>query len=157
MIYEIMYIIPSKFSDSEIEGIQKEVTSLYEKHGVSLKQEKNLGKIKFAYQIKSYTHGTYILNFVESEGDAINKVDNELKLADEVLRHIIVKREDGIPTHDVELVQYQEPINTAGKRVKFRKVTAEAVSSKEEKEVSVDEINEKLDEILDDDTVEGEE
>lgn len=157
MIYEIMYIIPSKYSDSEIEGIQKEVKALYEKHGAELKQEKNLGKIKFAYEIKNFSHGTYILSYVEAGAQAVSKIDTELRLADQVLRHIIVKREDGIPTYDIELVQYQAPINSAGKRVKPKKVVAEAVDKSDEKEISVDDLNEKLDEILEDDIVEGEE
>jgi small subunit ribosomal protein S6 len=157
MIYEIMYIIPSKYSDSEIQGIQGEVNALYAKHGGEVKQEKNLGKIKFTYQIKGFSHGTYILNYVEGEGDVINKIDTELRLADQVLRHIIVKREDGIPTHDVQLAQYQAPINAAGKRVKLKKAGSTVVAEVEEAPVSVDEINEKLDEILGDDTVEGEE
>lgn len=156
MIYEIMYIIPSKFSDTEIDGISKTIHGLYEKHGAKVEKSLNLGKLKFAYTIKGVTHGTYILDFVEAEGAAVQKLEQELRLADQVLRHIIVKREKGIPTYDIKLAQYQEPINALGKRTAVKAVVAE-VSDKpvlaDAPEISVDEINEKLDEILTDDTL----
>lgn len=158
MIYEIMYIIPSKHSDTEIDGISKTIHGLYEKHGAKVEKSLNLGKLKFAYTIKGVTHGTYILDFVEAESAAVQKLDLELRLADQVLRHIIVKREKGIPTYDIKLTQYQEPINALGKRT-AKAVAVEAAEATDKPvladapEISVDEINEKLDEILTDDTL----
>jgi small subunit ribosomal protein S6 len=155
MIYEIMYIVPSKYSDSEIEGIQKEVQGLFTKHNAKLEKEMNLGKLKFAYPIKKNTHGTYILSFVEVEGDDINKIDAALRLQGEVLRHLIVKRPEGIPSYDIELTPYVAPISTEGKRVKRAEATAtEEESEAPKKAVSKEEIQEQLDEMLEDDTVE---
>lgn len=157
MIYEIMYIIPSKYSDSEIEGITETVNGLYKKHGAEVKETRNLGKLKFAYTIKGFTHGTYILSFVEAEGDAVAKIDQELRLADEVLRHITVKREKGIPEYDITLVQYQDPITPTGKRIGHEDAPeAKATNAVDEpSDINLDEINEKLDEMLEDDTVEA--
>ena len=157
MIYEIMYIVPSKFSDNEIEGITGTINGLFEKHEAKVEKTQNLGKLKLAYTIKGATHGTYILNFIEAEGGAIAKIDQELRLADQVLRHMIVKREKGIPTHDISLLQYQEPINALGKRAS-KQVAVEATEKPvvaEKSEISVEEINEKLDEMLEDDTLEA--
>lgn len=157
MIYEIMYIIPSKYSDTEIEGITQTINGLFEKHEAKVEKTQNLGKLKFAYTIKGVTHGTYILTFIEVGGAAIAKIDQELRLADQVLRHIIVKREKGIPTHDIKLAQYQEPINSLGKRT-AKHVAAEVIDkpvAQDAPEISVDTINEKLDEMLEDDTLEA--
>lgn len=160
MIYEIMYIIPSKFSDTEIDGISKTVNGLYEKHGAKVEKTMNLGKLKFAYTIKGVTHGTYVLNYIEAEGGAVAKIDQELRLADQVLRHIIVKREEGIPTYEIKLAQYQEPISPTGKRTSSKKgAEAEAgdkpAATEAPAEVSVEKINEKLDEMLGSDTIEA--
>jgi small subunit ribosomal protein S6 len=153
MIYEIMYIIPSKYSDSEIGGIQTKVQDLLKKHDAKIEKELNLGKIKFAYPIKRVTHGTYILLFVEVEGEKIQAIDAALRLEAEVLRHLIVKREEGIPEYDIQLTPYTAPITPEGKRVKRAESTqtSEAVP---EKQVSKEEIEEKLDEMLEDDTLE---
>ena len=54
MMYELMYILPSQYSDSEIEGLQKNVADLVVKIGAKVEQSEVLGKIKLAYPIKKY-------------------------------------------------------------------------------------------------------
>jgi small subunit ribosomal protein S6 len=157
MIYEIMYIIPSKFSDSEIEGVTKTVAGLFEKHGAKVEKTENLGKIKFAYTIKKVTHGTYILAFIEAVGDAVAKIDQELRLSDEVLRHITIKRPDGIPETSFNLSAYVAPLNPEGKRTRPAKTEApkSTIQPKISPKASLGEkeLDKKLDEILDDDKV----
>jgi small subunit ribosomal protein S6 len=156
MIYEIMYIIPSKYSDSEIEGVNKTVAGFFEKHGAKVEQTKNLGKLKFAYPIKKVTHGTYILAFIEAEGSAIDPIDQELRLSDEVLRHITIKREKGIPTHEFTLSAYVAPLTPEGQRTRTKvEASKPKVQPKVEaaEPLSEKQLDEKLDEILDDDKV----
>lgn len=157
MIYEILYIIPAKYSEKEIPGITDSVDKLFEKHGAKSEKKQNLGKIKFAYPIKRVTHGTYILNYLTVDGEMVKKIDEELRLADEVLRHIIVKRED-IPEYDIVLTEYKAPLASSGKRVKQPKA-AEPMSEQiaEEETASVEDLHAKVDEMLEDDKVEGEE
>jgi small subunit ribosomal protein S6 len=161
MIYEILYIVPSKFSDSEIDGVTKTVDGLFAKHGAKAVKTENLGKLKFAYPIKKFTHGTYVLTYVESEGTAVSAIDLELKLASEVLRHVIVKREEGIPTFEYKLSSYVAPITPEGRRatgapeavVPSKKAPAVAKSAPADI-VTSETVDEKLDDILGDDTVE---
>lgn len=163
MIYEIMYIVPSMFSDTEIDGITKTVNAYYEKHGAEVKKTENLGKLKLAYTIKGVTHGTYILNFIEAAGESVAKIDQELRLAEQVLRHLVVKREDGIPTYPITLVPYQAPVAATGKRSGKERgekgaegeVAAPAAAVAPAAEISLDSVNEKLDEILGADTTEA--
>lgn len=156
MIYEVMYIIPSKYSDSEIEGVNKTVAGYFEKHGAKVEKTENMGKLKFAYPIKKVTHGTYILAFVEAEGESITPIDQELRLSDEVLRHIMIKRPEGIPSHNFTLSAYVAPLSPEGQRTRTK---VEASKPKVQKKVeaaeplSTEKLDEKLDEILDDDKV----
>ncbi len=152
MIYEIMYIVPSKFSDSEITTVQQTVDSLFKKHGAEIKKVENLGKLKFAYPIKTFTHGTYLLTYIEVEGTNVAAIDQELRLAPEVLRHLIVKREKGIPTFAYQMTAYQPPLSPEGKRMnkkggveKTTPVKLETVND----DATPEQIDEKLDEILD--------
>jgi len=157
MIYELMYIVPSSYSETELDGILKKVSAIIEKAGAKLEKTENLGKIKFAYPIKKMRHGTYVLNFLEAEGDEILKVlDRELKYTDEVLRHILIKRPEGIPVKVSKITSYVEPITPEGKRaakVKERNVQKPVVQSEEK--MSVVELDKKLDEILDTDITEN--
>lgn len=153
MIYEIMYIVPSRYSETEVEGAMQAVQGYIEKHGGKVEKADNLGRMKFAYPIKKNTHGTYVLMYTELEGEAVAKIDTELRLADEVLRHLIVKREKGIPTFEWKMTQYQAPITAEGKRAAKLKVAPKSDAPKapavKAEPLSEEEIDKKIDEVLD--------
>lgn len=153
MIYEILYIIPSKFSDSEIDGVTKRVSNVLETAGAKVQETKNLGKIKLAYPVKKMRHGTYILTFVEHDGSNLAKIDQDFRLSEDVLRHVVVKRPDGIPTMNFTLTSYQEPLSPEGKRTavkkepRVKKSQAEPIAEK----MTVMDLDKQLDDILDSD------
>ena len=153
MIYEILYIIPSKFSDSEIDGVIERTTKSLEDAGAQVQQTKNLGKIKLAYPIKKVTHGTYVLSYFEHDGSNLKKINQDFRLSDDVLRHTVVKHEDGIPSGEVSLTSYQEPLSPEGKRTAPKKEKKVQVAQKpaDESKMSVDDLDKQLDEILDSD------
>lgn len=157
MIYEILYIIPSKFSDSEIDGVRDQIAKRLEAAGAKVEKTENLGKLKLAYPIKKVSHGTYILTFVEAEADKLGKIDQDLRLSDEVLRHVIVKRPEGVPEQVATPSSYQAPLTPEGKRTTGAAGRKEAPKPEPVKKVvpaaekmSDKEIDEKLDKILDD-------
>lgn len=152
MIYELMYIIPSKFSDSEIDGVINKVAGVLEKHGAKVEQSQNLGKIKFAYPIAKVRHGTYVLSYIEAQAESVSKIEKDLRLTDEVLRHLLVKREDGIPTAKYQFKpgSYQEPLDAEGKRVIARKPRTPKQAEPSER-FSTEELDKRLDEILEKD------
>lgn len=153
MIYELLYIIPSRYSDTEIEGITQKVSETLAKHEAKVEKTENLGKIKFAYPINKERFGTYILLYIEVEGDKVEKIDQDLKLTDEVLRHILVKRPDGIPMQEFRIGTYEAPITSEGKRthVKTRVKAQEAPrqTAPSGEKISMEELDKKLDSILD--------
>lgn len=144
-----MYIVPSNFSDTEIDGIVGNVTALLEKNGAKVEKTDILGKLKLAYPIKKVRHGTYVLSYVSFEGaEVFQKLDTELKHTDEVLRHMFVKREEGISPRPVRLTSYVAPLTPEGKRtaVKDAPVVKKQVAPTEK--LSTEELDKKLDEIL---------
>lgn len=152
MIYELMYIIPANFSDTEIGGIIENVTGLLEKSGAKVEQTNNLGKIKFTYPIKKVRHGTYILSYFElEEKDQLKRIEVELKHTDEVLRHLYVKREEGIPQTNFEIKSYQSPLTPEGKRIHSRERVVEKTPAPPAEKISEEQLGKKLDEILEDD------
>ena len=154
MIYEFLYIVPSNFSDTEIDGVAKNVTALLEKAGAKIEKTENLGKIKLAYPINKVRHGTYILSYVSFEDKSVlAKLDTDLKHMDEVLRHVLIKREGGIPAHQVTLTSYQEPLTPEGKRAaaQVERPPVKQQEAPSEEKMSVADLDKKLDEILDSD------
>jgi small subunit ribosomal protein S6 len=155
MIYEILYIIPSKFSDSEIDGVTERVNKALEDAGAKVQNTKNLGKIKLAYPVKKVRHGTYVLSYVEHDGSNLGKIEQFMRLSDDVLRHTIVKRPQGIPTMNFALTSYQEPLSPEGKRNIAKKDVRQKKTKPAEPEIvekmTVGDLDKQLDEILDSD------
>ena len=91
--------------------------------------------------------------FSLEEKDALKKLETELRHTDEVLRHIIVKLEDGMPTHKVSLTSYEEPITPEGKKARKEKKEKPVIKQEPvgEEKLSTEELDKKLDEILDKD------
>ena len=154
MIYEILAIIPSKYSDTEVDGAIEAVTKTLEAAGAKTQKTQNMGKLKIAYPIKGVRFGTYVLFYVEAETEAMKKVEQNLKLAEEVLRHIIIARPEGIPTFTFKMSAYQPPLTAEGRRAGEREERAprqERAEGAEKPRLSTEELNDKLDQILDSD------
>ena len=155
MIYEIMSIVPSSFSDSEIDGAIAGIEGVFTATGAKIEKTTNLGKIKIAYPIKHQRFGTYILTYISAEGDAIQKIDMNLRLSEFVLRHMIVVRPDGIPSATFKMTSYQPPLTAEGRRASDKeerpRERSSSVELTDKAKMSTAELNDKLDQILDSD------
>ena len=154
MIYEILYILPSKFSDTEVEGVSAQVNTILEANTAKVLKSEVIGNLKLAYPVKGNNHGTYVLTYIEVDGEKLNKIDQDLRLSENVVRHVIVKRENGIPSQAFRLTSYQAPLTPEGKRAEIadraprRQTDTPAEASTK---LTVEELDKKLDEILDTD------
>lgn len=167
MVYEILYIVPTRYTDAEIEGIQGVVRGLVEKAGAKVVKEENLGRIRLAYPIKQTRHGSYILAYVEAETSMVAEIEKQLRLATEVLRHMIVQLPKGIPERSFTLESYVAPLSEEEEEMRRPRRAVETAPVKavevvenepmlrEEKPLSMEELDKKLDEILDVNTSEN--
>lgn len=114
--YELLYIISADYTDDEVVGVQKQVVELIEKEEGKISRNESLGKIKLAYPIKKSKHGTYILVHFESEQASIQPLDRILRLTDEVLRHQIIIMPAGAEDAKVEINSYVAPLTDEGKK-----------------------------------------
>jgi len=51
------------------------------------------GKRRFAYEIKNYTEGFYVVIDFKAESGATSEVERILKITDEVVRYLLVRRD----------------------------------------------------------------
>jgi len=166
--YELLYIVPAQFTDDEVPGVQKNIAGFIEKYGGKLVSETNLGKIRLAYPIKKVAHGTYILAYFDAEPSAVKGLDRELTLHDEVLRHTILKRAPGALTRTFEISSYVAPLSdearaqkrdvktvkrsdevSASAMIEEEAVLAPSATSAEETTMTMEDLDKKIDEILD--------
>lgn len=154
MIYEIMSVIPSKFSDSEIDGAVASIEAVFTASGAKVEKTTNLGKIKLAYPIDHMRFGTYVLSYITVDGEKVKKIDQDLRLSEFVLRHMIVARPHGIPASNFRMTSYVAPLTSEGRRAGDREErprTERAAEGAEKARMSTAELNDKLDQILDSD------
>jgi len=89
--YEILYIVPSPFTEADVPAIQKNVNKIIEEGGAKIINENNLGSKKLAYTIKNIKRGFYILTTFEGSPESLINMEQKLKLTPEVLRFQITE------------------------------------------------------------------
>ncbi len=128
--YELLYIIPASFTEEEAGTIEQKVSALIAKYGGSVEDMTRLGKLKFAYEIKGQRHGFYVLAHFNANRESLTKIDENLRITPEVLRHMVI-RADEAGDAKFELVEFKE-VNLDNKEDRPRRRMADKVESKEE-------------------------
>jgi small subunit ribosomal protein S6 len=163
--YELLYIIPTQFADTEIDGLREKVAGMITATGATVTRNESLGKIKLAYPIKHQRHGTYVLVYFTAEPNTIAGIDRQFRLSDEVLRHLIVDMPAGAENKKFEIASYVAPLSEEARELKQERrstdtrkpsttvVQPESVApvakAEEVASMSMEELDKKLDEILD--------
>jgi small subunit ribosomal protein S6 len=162
--YELLYLIPTQYTDTEVEEIMVKISTMVEGEGAQVSRNENLGKIKLAYPINKVRHGTYILVHFEAEPSVISEIGRRLGLAEEVLRHQIMMLPAGAEDRQYEISSYIAPLSEEAREMKAaakakpveRKLAPPTPTTSEEakeaKEMSMAELDKKLDEILESET-----
>lgn len=90
--YELLYIIPAKYTEDEVGAIHEKVKAVLTKGGAQIVVENNLGKRKLAYPVSKFKFGHEFLLSFNAEGGAVPEINRELNLTDEVSRHSITHK-----------------------------------------------------------------
>ncbi len=153
MIYEIMTILPSHYADTEIDGVIGTVQKLLESTGAKIEKSQNFGKLKIAYPIERQRHGTYVLFYISAEPAILPKLEQNLRLSEEVIRHLTIAHPEGLPTAAFRLVQYTPPLTAEGRRAGEReeRPAPHRQAMETAAKVTTEELANKLDQILDSD------
>lgn len=109
--YELLYIVPAQFTDTEIVNVQVKIAKILTDAGAKVLRDENLGKIRLAYPIKTIRHGSYVLVHFDTDAGLIAELNRKLGLTDEVLRHMILERQTGALEKKYELSSYVAPLS----------------------------------------------
>lgn len=167
--YELMYIIPGKYTEEEVGPIRTAVKDLLAKNEAQLIREQDLGKKKLAYPIQQDHYGYYILTDFDAPGESVAKLENAMRMMPEILRHQIVHRLEPAKTAGQEPTarpRAEESTMVAPTKSLISKVsplTAEPASTllpampdgrqAKKPKISLDELDQKLDELLKEDII----
>jgi len=89
--YEVVVILEPSLEESQVQAILNKSTEQLQAGGATVNKVDKWGKRRFAYEIAKKTEGFYVLLDVSSEPEPMAVLDRQLRLADDVLRHKIVR------------------------------------------------------------------
>jgi len=91
--YEIMFIVKATLEETALNNITKEVQSLINNNTSKVIEFKEMGRKKLAYPINKEISGFYYLMNVEASHDVIQEFDRKVRINENILRHLILKKE----------------------------------------------------------------
>ena len=91
--YESKIIINPNCTDEAIKALESKFTGLINENG-KIESVEKIGKKRLAYEIKKNREGYYILFNFEAKPDSIAELERNYRITDEVLKFIVVRKED---------------------------------------------------------------
>jgi small subunit ribosomal protein S6 len=94
--YEVMVILEPSLEESQVQQLINRSSEVLTKANGTVNRVEKWGKRRLAYELNHRTEGYYVLFDVTSEPAPMDELDRALRLADDVLRHKIVRIPDKI-------------------------------------------------------------
>jgi len=91
--YELVLVLKPELTDEAQEGFLQKVARWVTEKGGSVSQTDKWGRRKLAYPLKQFMEGIYVLTRFSAEPPLVREVEKNLRLSEEVLRHLVVKVE----------------------------------------------------------------
>jgi len=151
--YEFTFIIGGNISEDQHQGIFNKLKSFLEKHQAqNIVIASEIGRRKFAYPIDKLKHGFYFVWVFDLLPNNLITIEKELKINKDVLRYLIVKKK--LKTAKDIALEEKVKANRVEKQLEKEKEAVkaeEAKPSKTKTKVSLDDLDKKLDELLNED------
>jgi small subunit ribosomal protein S6 len=123
--YEVLYIVRADIDDDKVQDAVKRVNTLIERSGGTPDSTNLWGKRKLAYDVKHQKEGSYVLQDFHLDPDRVPELEASLKITEEVLRHLIVRKPEKAiatavtpPPAEVVLEPLSQDSDEAARRVR---------------------------------------
>lgn len=93
--YEVMVILGTALEESAVQAQINRSSELVTSRGGRVNRVEKWGRRRLAYEINHQAEGYYVLMEVTSDVPPMDDLDRSFRLADEVIRHKIVRMPDG--------------------------------------------------------------
>ena len=92
--YEIMYIVRPNLEEEARKSMINDINQIFTKFESEEPKVDEWGMRDLAYEINDFKKGYYVVLDVLASTDAIKEVDRVIKLKEDVIRHIVIARDD---------------------------------------------------------------
>ena len=94
--YELIYVIAPDVDDAGVAELHTRVEGIVTAGGGQIDKTDNWGRRRLAYEIDRHREGTYVLELFTGTGAIVAELDRRLKVADNVLRYLIVRVDEDL-------------------------------------------------------------
>ena len=94
--YEVMFILDASLEEDAIQAVVDRATDLISRDGGSANRVDHWGRRRLAYEIDHRSEGYYVLIEATAEPAVVAELDRMLSLADEVMRHKVIRIPDEV-------------------------------------------------------------
>lgn len=153
--YELLYILPPTLTETEAPVAAGRISTMLQDAGGSITQDVDLGRKKLAYPIKHHQYGYYRLVEFSAEPASVVKLNNTFRLSPELLRYLMLVK----PEKTQATIERDEALRArmAARRQQRMSTTATeaataaaAAGTDETPALSAEELDKKLEKILED-------
>jgi len=89
--YELIVVISPEVEDKSLDTLIENIGQFITVRGGAVSEVERWGKRKLAYPIEHFLEGNYVLNRFQLKPAAGKELEANLKISDEVLRHLLIK------------------------------------------------------------------
>jgi len=98
--YELIYVLAPDVGDEGVSALHTQVQGIVEERGGQIEktdsEPPNWGRRRMAYEIGRHKEGIYVLELISGPGELVGELDRRLKVADNVLRYLIVRVDEDL-------------------------------------------------------------
>lgn len=91
--YEIAVVLHPDL-EIDLESTLEKVEAILTKNGGKITKKDNWGKRKLAYKIKKQDWGIYVFYQVDTDPEQVAKINQTLRITEEVMRYLVVSLEN---------------------------------------------------------------
>lgn len=156
--YELLYLVSAQTPENELENITAEISGWVRVARAAVTKQESWGRRKLAYAIKHEKYGYYGLFEFDAPAEAIAVLNKQFNLHRMILRHLIVEKK---PLSAKELLMQEEAKRRVHDRLAREEASkpqhpgdkGKAAGAKKDGKISLDDLDKKLDELLDTDMI----
>ena len=119
--YEGMFLVDPTMHAADSEAVETTVKSLLDKHGAKVAQFERWDERKLAYEINGHSRGVYLLAYFEMPGPNVDALRRETRIIESIVRQMIVRLEDDIPTYLEKSAKYYDTMREDQEQRRLRR------------------------------------
>lgn len=140
--YELGFILTPEVNEEQTRAILERIELIVNNHGGQVMRVNQWGRRRLAYPIQHHRDGFYVFIDMVLTPETVSELDRTLKVSEEVLRHLIKRRDPKVVQKEREEREARENAALAAPAEESETPAEEATGAEEVPEVPAGEENE---------------